>query len=190
MDHARRRGVSSRASTGSLRILVLLQYYAPHRTGLTLHVQHLAESLVQRGHHVTVITARHDRSTPRHSVENGVVVRRLWAPLRISRGLLMPFHTVAVARSLGDADVVSVHTPMFETAFVGVLARLRRRPMVVTHHGDLVLPPRTRQRLQVVGRRHAHREQVPHALRIDVNVERRESHQHAVLVGLCRRSGA
>lgn len=127
--------------TRKLRVLVLLQYYAPHRTGLTLHAQRLAEELVERGHQVTVVTARHDRTTPRRGIENGVRVHRLWAPLRVSRGLIMPFHSVAVARALAYADVVSMHTPMLETAFVSALARVRHKPVVVTHHGDLVLPP-------------------------------------------------
>jgi glycosyltransferase involved in cell wall biosynthesis len=126
---------------GKLRVLVLLQYYAPHRTGLTLHVQHLAEELVGRGHDVAVIAARHDRTTPRRSMENGVSVQRLWAPIRISRGMIMPFHSFAVAKALADADVVSMHSPMLETALVSALAQFRRKPVVVTHHGDLVLPP-------------------------------------------------
>ena len=129
------------ASAGKLQVLILLQYYAPHRTGLTLHVQHLAEALVRRGHEVRVITARHDRHTPRRAVENGVVVHRLWAPIRVSRGLIMPFHSFAVAKALANADVVSMHTPMLETAVVSALSRVRRTPVVVTHHGDLVLPP-------------------------------------------------
>ncbi len=124
-----------------LRVLVLLQYYPPHRTGLTLHVQNLAEQLVERGHHVIVITARHDRAMPKRSVENGVEIRRLWAPIRISRGMIMPTHPFHVARAMARADVISMHTPMFETAFVAALARLRRTPTVITHHGDLVLPP-------------------------------------------------
>lgn len=124
-----------------LRVLVLLQYYAPHRTGLTLHVQNLAEELVARGHHVTVITARHDRSAPKHSIENGVLIHRLWAPIRISRGMIMPTHPIHIARAMAGADVISMHTPMFETAFVGLLARMRRTPVVITHHGDLILPP-------------------------------------------------
>jgi glycosyltransferase involved in cell wall biosynthesis len=133
--------MSAEQDAGNLRVLVLLQYYTPHRTGLTLHVQQLAEELVRRGHAVSVITARHDPSTPRRGVEHGVVIHRLWAPIRVSRGLIMPFHSIAVARALAHADVVSMHTPMLETAVVSTLARLRRTPVVVTHHGDLVLPP-------------------------------------------------
>lgn len=149
-------GISTSAGSEKLRVLVLLQYYAPHRTGLTLHVQRLAEQLVDRGHDVTVIAARHSRGTPRHNVEHGVAVRRLWAPIRVSRGMIMPFHAVAITKALANADVVSMHTPMLETALVAAFARLRRVPVVVTHHGDLVLPPDRAGRLieSVVRRLH------------------------------------
>jgi hypothetical protein len=56
-----------------LRILICLLYYFPHRTGLTIHVQRVAEELVRRGHEVTVLTARYHISLPRdETVHNGV----------------------------------------------------------------------------------------------------------------------
>lgn len=135
------RRVDGRPEAGPLSVLVLVQYYAPHRTGLTRHAQQLAETLAAQGSTVRVITARHDTDFPRRATERGVFVRRLWAPIRVSRGMIMPFHPFAVFAALGKADVVSVHTPMLETAIVAVVARLRRVPCVITHHGDLVLPP-------------------------------------------------
>ena len=48
-----------------LRILIFLHYYFPHRTGLTIHVQLVAEELVRRGHEVTVITTRYSNDLPR-----------------------------------------------------------------------------------------------------------------------------
>jgi glycosyltransferase involved in cell wall biosynthesis len=54
---------------------------------------------------------------------------------------VMPTHPAVVRAELRHADVVSVHTPMLETALVGALAMRRSVPVVITHHGDLVLPP-------------------------------------------------
>ena len=122
-------------------VLVALQYYAPHRTGLTLHAQYVAEALAARDHRVTIVTARHDRTTPRDEEwVNGVRVVRLWAPIRISRGMLMPAYPWAAARLLARHDVVLVHTPLAETWLWAFLARRLRRGLVITHHGDLVLP--------------------------------------------------
>lgn len=124
-----------------LHILILLLYYVPHRTGLTIHVQRVAEELVRRGHEVTVLTARYSNDLPRdEDMHNGVRVVRLWAPIQISRGMIMPAYPWAVYFAMRQADVVSIHTPMMESALVALIAKIARVKVVATHHGDLVLP--------------------------------------------------
>lgn len=130
-----------------LTVLTALQYYTPHRTGLTLHVHRLATRLVAAGHSITVVTARHDDAFPRRTSEKGIEIHRLWAPVTISRGMVMPFHPIAVWRQMARADVVLLHSPMLEIPIVAVLCRLRRCPLVITHHGDLVLPRSRRNQL-------------------------------------------
>lgn len=128
-------------SSKQLRILIALQYYIPHRTGLTLHVQRVAEELARRGHKVTVVSARYDASLPRdEQMINGVRVVRLWAPIRVSRGMVMPAYPWAALRLMLEHDVVSLHTPALETALFGIYSKLMRRGLVITHHGDLLLP--------------------------------------------------
>jgi glycosyltransferase involved in cell wall biosynthesis len=132
---------AQQASSDRLRILACLLYYLPHRTGLTLYAQRLAERLAARGHRVTVVCSRHDRSRPAEALENGVrVVRLPILPLAISRGFLLPTYPWRVGRLMREHDVVSVHTPMLETGLVRLLAGTAHRPIVSTHHGDLVLP--------------------------------------------------
>lgn len=124
-----------------LKILICLLYYIPHRTGLTLHVQQVAEELVRRGHEVTVLTARYLQDMSNDEImHNGVRVIRLWAPIKISRGMFMPFYPLAVYKALREADIVSIHTPMLETALVSFIAKLTDTNVIATHHGDLVLP--------------------------------------------------
>src|SRR5690349_3556370 len=124
-----------------LKILMALQYYVPHRTGLTLHVQRVAEALAARGHDVTVLTARYELGLPRDElVINGVRVIRLWAPIRVSRGMLMPAYPYAALRLVQMNDVVSLHTPMLETAVFAGYTKLLRKGLIITHHGDLILP--------------------------------------------------
>lgn len=125
-----------------LKILICLLYYFPHRTGLTIHVQRVAEELVRRGHEVTVLTARYRSDLPRDDVtmHEGVRIVRLWAPIRLSRGMIMPAYPWAAYKLMREHDVVSVHTPMLETALLALLSRLTGRKIVITHHGDLILP--------------------------------------------------
>lgn len=123
-----------------MRILHLLTYYLPHRTGLTLHVQRLSEELARRGHRVTVLSARFKADLPGEEAIAGVAVRRLAAPLRVSRGMLMPGYPMALGRLVRRHDVVHAHSPLLELPLVALACRLARRPLVITHHGDLVLP--------------------------------------------------
>ena len=125
-----------------LRILIALLYYFPHRTGLTIHVQRVAEELAKRGHEVTVLTARYHISLPRDEViHNGVRIVRLWTPpVAISRGMVMPAYPWAALGLMMQHDVVWVNVPMLETALLGVLSQLTGRKIVATHHGDLILP--------------------------------------------------
>ena len=127
---------------GRLKILVSLLYYHPHPTGLTIHVQRVAEELARRGHEVTVLTARYDASLPRdQQMLNGVrVVRLRTLPLAISRGMLMPAWPWAALALALRHDLLWANLPMLETAALAIVSRLSGRAIVATHHGDLVLP--------------------------------------------------
>lgn len=125
-----------------LKILICLLYYFPHRTGLTIHVQRVAEELVRRGHEVTVLTARYSNDLPRDdtTMHKGVRIVRLWAPIKVSRGMVMPAYPWALYKLMREHDVVSVHTPAPETAFIAAMSVVTGKNIIVTHHGDLILP--------------------------------------------------
>ena len=96
--------------------------------------------MAARGHTVTVLTSRHDRTLPAEEVLNGVRVVRLETLGRFSRGMVVPA-LPAVFRSLVDEhDIVQLHTPLPEALLLAILARSRGRPVVMTHHGDIVMP--------------------------------------------------
>ena len=132
----RRNGAESK-----LRILMLLLYYHPHPTGLTYLAQQIAEGLARRGHKVTVLVARHTQATPLgESRLNGVRVIRLWAPIRISRGFIMPTYPWNLYRQLREHDVVTMFTPMFESALAAWFAGGAGLKIVASHTSDLILP--------------------------------------------------
>ena len=123
-----------------LSILITLQYYLPHRTGYSLYVQRMADALVSQGHQVTVLTARHSKKLPRRETINGVKLVRLWSPIRVSRGMVMPAYPWAMWRLLCQHNVVWVQLPMLETSLTSLLTRMTGRGLIATVHGDLVLP--------------------------------------------------
>jgi len=108
---------------------------------MQLYIQRIAEELVQRGHQVTILAARHRLELPRDETINGVHIIRLTAPpIPISRGMVMPAYPYAAYTLIKQHDIVSIHTPMLETALISLLASAAGRKVIPTHHGDLILP--------------------------------------------------
>ncbi len=123
-----------------MKILTVLTYYYPHWTGLTAFAVRIAEGLAARGHQVTVLTSQHTPELAPEEEHNGVRIVRLKPLLRVSRGQVMPGFPAAATRLIREHDVVQVHTPMLETPLVAWLAHRAGRKMLLTHHGDLVMP--------------------------------------------------
>ena len=123
-----------------MRILTVLTYYAPHWTGLTTHAVRVAEGLADRGHQVTVLTTRHADWLPAVEIVRDVRIIRLPPVARFSRGMIVPTLPLAALRLIREHDVVQIHTPLPEALVVAGLCRFMSRPLVMTHHGDVVMP--------------------------------------------------
>ena len=123
-----------------MNVLLVLTYYHPHVSGLTIYAKRLATTLAQRGHRVTVLTSRYDRALPAEEVIDGVRVVRAPVQLRISKGVIMLSFPLVAWRLIREHDVLSVHLPQFEASLLGLLGRLANRPVVLTYHCDLQLP--------------------------------------------------
>jgi glycosyltransferase involved in cell wall biosynthesis len=123
-----------------MKLLAILTYYHPHWTGLTRHAQLVAEGLATRGHDVTVLTVQHQPDLARDEIVNGVRVLRAPAIGRLSRGLISPAFLRMALGLIRRHDVTQIHTPLPEAPAIAAACRLARRPLLMTHHGDLVLP--------------------------------------------------
>jgi glycosyltransferase involved in cell wall biosynthesis len=124
-----------------MKILVILTYYRPHISGLTIYVERLSRALAGRGHQVTVLTSRYDRDLPLREVADGVQVIRAPVLMRISKGVIMPTFGLLATRLTRQHDVVHLHLPQFDAPGLALRGRLMRRPVVLTYHCDLRLPP-------------------------------------------------
>lgn len=124
-----------------MKLLIVLTYYSPHWTGLTAHAARVAEGFAERGHSVTVLTTRYRSDLSRDEVLNGVRVVRIQPLGRFSRGMITPAYPWAAAQLIRQHDTVQMHTPLPEAPIVAVLCRLFGKPLLMTHHGDLVMPP-------------------------------------------------
>jgi len=101
----------------------------------------VAEGLAARGVEVTVLTVRHSPDLKRDEVISGVRVIRLQPVARFSRGMITPALLWAAPLLIRNHDVVQIHTPLPEGPIISGLCRILRRPLLMTHHGDLVMPP-------------------------------------------------
>lgn len=124
-----------------MQVLIVLTYYRPHTSGLTIYVERLAGALAQQGHQVTILTSRYDRRLPSEEVLDGVRVVRAPVLFRISKGVIMPTFGFLAWRLAREADVISLHLPQFDAAGVALRGRLLHKPTVLTYHCDLQLPP-------------------------------------------------
>ncbi len=124
-----------------MKILFILTYYRPHVSGLTIYVERLAKSLVERGHAVTVLTSHYTKDLPCEEQMDGVRVVRVPVAFRFNKGVVMPGFFVDAWREIRRHDVVSIHLPQVEAALAAALTRLAGRKPLITYHCDLQMPP-------------------------------------------------
>ena len=123
-----------------MRILIGLTYYRPHYSGLTIYTERLARGLVKLGHQVTVLTSRYDPTLAEEEDRDGVHIIRPAVWMHLSKGVIMPSLPGRAMRLLRDTDVVNLHLPQMDAAYVSWMARMKGIPVVATYHCDLKLP--------------------------------------------------
>ena len=101
----------------------------------------MAKALVQRGHQVTVLTSRHEKNLPLSEIIDNVKIIRAPVLMKISKGVIMPTFGLLAAQLINENDVVQLHLPQFDSAIVATIARLLNKPVVITYHCDLIMPP-------------------------------------------------
>jgi len=123
-----------------MKILTSLTYYRPHYSGLTIYAERLARALAGGGHRVTVLTSRYDPSLLKIERFDGVEVIRLDVGMRVSKGVIMPGMLAWAWKLARQADVIHLHLPQLDAAYLAMIARILGKPVVLTYHCDLRLP--------------------------------------------------
>jgi len=124
-----------------MRVLIALTYYRPHISGLTIYVERLSRALAARGHYITVLTSQYSQSLPRREYLDGVEIVRVPVIMRISKGVIMPTIGLEATRLVLANDVINLHLPQFDASGIALRGRFFGRPVVLTYHSDLTLPP-------------------------------------------------
>ena len=124
-----------------MKILIVLTYYRPHISGLTIYAERLAKAFARHGHEVTILTSQFDKKLLREEMVDGVRIVRAPVWFRLSKGVIMPTFGWLASRLVRQSDVIQLHLPQFDAAGISLRSRILGKPTVITYHCDLLLPP-------------------------------------------------
>ncbi len=119
-----------------MKICIANSFYPPYIGGAETYVGNLARRLADHGHDVTVYCA-HTPLPAGESIEDGVRIRRMRAPIRLygTPVAVSPLNLLAE-----DYDVIHCNFPSpYFAALFALFSRIRGIPAVLTWHNDL--PP-------------------------------------------------
>jgi glycosyltransferase involved in cell wall biosynthesis len=119
------------------KILIVLYYYHPYVSGLSLLAKMLAEGMVARGHDVTVLTTRYDASLKRREIYNGVEIFRAKVLAKFNKGVVSPQLMRKMIELAETHDVINPHLPMAHIGFV--LPFIDTKKLFPQYHCDLNL---------------------------------------------------
>jgi D-inositol-3-phosphate glycosyltransferase len=126
-------------------VLLVSHHYPPHIGGLGLVVQKQAQSLVQSGYQVVVLTSRYGRIRDVDRGDAGIHVIGVPCSHILEKVLNIPFPLFSFSllwrawRLVRTAQVVHIHDVFYLSSWVtGVWAVLLRKPMLVTQHVAMV----------------------------------------------------
>ena len=77
-----------------MKILFATTFYHPYISGLTVHVQRIAENLAKRNYEVEVITSQYDKRLSREEIITGVTIKRIPYLFKLLKAVFMPFYAL------------------------------------------------------------------------------------------------
>lgn len=119
-----------------MKILISTSYYLPNVSGITIYIKNLSEELVKRGYEVKILTSKHLPNLKNEEKNNGVFVKRIWAPIKIGKGLIMPFFLFTAIKEIIKSDVINCHLPSLESFFIAFGKIVFKKKLIVTYHCD------------------------------------------------------
>jgi glycosyltransferase involved in cell wall biosynthesis len=131
-----------------MKIVIVVHYFSPHVGGMEEVAKKQAQSLVQAGHQVTIITCRPDRKSPIHEYRDGYEVMRLRAlnfieeKFGVTFPIISPFALMPMLRAIRSADIVHIHDVFYMMSHMAAFAAfLCNKPVYLTQHVAMVEHP-------------------------------------------------
>lgn len=118
-------------------LLIVLYYYHPYVSGVSICAKRVAEGMVRAGYNVTVLTSHFDNDLPNEEIINGVKIIRRPVALQIGKGVLMPTFWLDIIKYARKNDYVNPHLPMAESGISSIF--IPRRKIITTYQCDIFL---------------------------------------------------
>lgn len=116
------------------RVLVALTYFNPNVSGVTVYADILSRELTNNRFSVSILCSQHKKHLAKE--ENIGTTRVVRCPVwfSVGKGVVMPGYVWRAWREVKGVDVINCHLPQLESCVLALIARLQRKPLVVTHH--------------------------------------------------------
>lgn len=114
------------------KILIVTDFYEPHKSGIVTYIAQLIESLKQQNHKVTILTTRFNKDIKEVEYLNGVKVIRCKPTLKISRGFYSIELVVKFIKLYKAFDIVNFHLPLVE--IFPMIFFFKRKQVIINYH--------------------------------------------------------
>lgn len=119
------------------KVLMVMYYYYPYVSGVSVCAKRIAEGLSGVGYEVTMLTSRFDNKLPRRETINGVNVIRRPTILKLGKGVIMPTFWFDIIWYALKNDYVNPHLPMTESGLSSLF--IPKKKIVTTYQCDIFL---------------------------------------------------
>lgn len=123
------------------KILVSISYYLPNISGITIYAHFLAKKLAEKNS-VKILTSGFQRNLPSKEKKDNISVRRVWTPIKINKGILMPFFPFISFKEALKADLIICHLPQLEAIWLSFWGKILKKPVILVHHCEFSGGPR------------------------------------------------
>lgn len=113
-----------------MRVLFVLEHFHPYIGGVETLFASLAANMVNNGHHVSVVTTRHDPDLPTFELWNGIEIYRVHCYNRYLFSFFSLFKIMRLVRSHDVIQTTSYNAAL--PAWIGGV--VSRKPVIITFH--------------------------------------------------------
>jgi len=120
-----------------VKVLMVLYFYHPYVSGVSVAAKRVAEGLVKKGYEVTILTSRFDKNLSKREKLNGVDIIRRPVMVRFGKGVIMPTFWLDIVRHSLKNDYINPNLPMTESGLASIF--IPKRKIVTTYQCDIFL---------------------------------------------------